>query len=94
MKIQHKEEENSGTFYITENGNGLAEMVYRREKEKIIIEHTYVDEALRGKNIGFELVERSVEFARQEHVKIVATCSFAKKILEQNEQFQDVLPVE
>ncbi|MEJ7679717.1 MAG: N-acetyltransferase [Segetibacter sp.] len=44
-------------FYLQENGETLAEMVYTKEKDRIIIKHTEVAESLGGKNIGFQLVE-------------------------------------
>jgi predicted GNAT family acetyltransferase len=53
MAILHREDKNEGVFYLEENGDALAEMVYKKEKGKMIIQHTEVDESLRGKNIGF-----------------------------------------
>ncbi len=60
MIIQHKEDGNEGMFYIEQNGEELAEMTYTVEKGKMVIRHTEVDESLRGKNIGFELVKQGV----------------------------------
>ena len=91
MTILHREDKNEGVFYIEENGEALAEMVYKKENGKMIIQHTEVDESLRGKNIGFQLVERGVIYAREAHLKIVPLCTFAKKAIERNKQFADVL---
>lgn len=91
MAIQHREDENEGVFYLEENGETLAEMVYKKEKGKMIIQHTEVDESLRGKNIGFQLVEQGVDYAREAQLKIVPLCTFAKKVIERNKQFADVL---
>ncbi len=93
MIILNKENGNTGSFYIQENGNNLAEIVYKKEKNKMVIEHTGVDESLRGKNIGFDLVEKTVELAREQHLKIIPVCKFAEKIIERHKQFQDVLYV-
>ncbi len=91
MIIQHKEDGNEGVFYIEQNGEELAEMTYKIEKGKMVIQHTEVDESLRGKNIGFQLVEQGVEYARQENLKILPVCEYADKVLQTTEQFQDVL---
>lgn len=91
MVIQHREDKNEGLFYLEENKETLAEMVYKIEKGKMIIQHTEVDESLRGKNIGFQLVERGVDYAREAHLKIVPLCTFAKKVIEKNKQFEDIL---
>ncbi|MEM9679724.1 MAG: GNAT family N-acetyltransferase, partial [Bacteroidota bacterium] len=38
---------------------------------KIIIDHTEVDESIKGPGVGSQLVEASVEYARKEGVKIL-----------------------
>ncbi len=91
MIIQHKENSNKGAFYIERNGETVAEMVYRMEKDRMVIEHTEVDETLRGQNVGFQLVENGVEYAGEQHLKIVPLCAFAKKVLERHKELQDVL---
>lgn len=91
MTIQHKEDGNEGMFYIEQNGEELAEMTYTVEKGKMVIRHTEVDESLRGKNIGFELVKQGVQYARQEKLKILPVCKYADKVLQTTKEFQDVL---
>ncbi len=91
MIIQHKEDDNEGVFFIEENGELSAEMVYRKEPGRLIIEHTEVDETLRGQNIGFQLVECGVEYARKNDLKIVPLCRFANAIIKKHKEFQDVL---
>ena len=92
MNIQHRELENSGAFYIEEGGEVLAEMVYSKPgNNQIVIEHTEVADELQGKNIGHELVERSVEYAREQNIKINPVCSFAKSVFDKEPEFKDVL---
>ena len=91
MIIKQTEEGSNGVFYVEENGNTLAEMTYRREGNSMIIDHTEVDESLRGKNVGYQLVENGVEFARSENLKIVPLCHFAKSVIEKTEKFHDIL---
>lgn len=91
MIILQKEDGNEGMFYLEKDGETIAEMIYRKEKDRIIISHTEVDESLRGQNIGFQLVERGVEYAREANVHIVPLCRFAKKVIERNKDFQDIL---
>ena len=92
MEIQREEAENKGKFFIEENGKQLALMTYKKSgKDKIVIDHTEVDESLQGEGIGNDLVEASVNFARQNNFKIVAVCRFAKKVIDETPEFQDVL---
>ena len=92
MLIQHQHKDNKGMFFIEEEGNVLAEMTYASPSpDRMIIEHTGVDDDLKGQNIGFSLVQQAVEYARTHHFKIVPVCSFAKAIFDKKPDFRDVL---
>ena len=91
MEIKLEESDSKGTFYIDENGKRLGEMIFSRYPDRILIEHTQVDEALRGKNAGKQLVAAGVEFARKNKLKVVPLCPFAKKVFERVKEYQDVL---
>jgi predicted GNAT family acetyltransferase len=93
MLIQHRQEGNRGIYYIEDEGNVLAEIIYSNANNDklLIIEHTEVDDELRGKNVGFELVHRLVEHARMHGQKIAPICPFAKAIIDKKPDFQDIL---
>ena len=92
MQIQHEDDQRHSQFYIEEDRTKLAEIVYTKKEENIIvIEHTEVDERLRGQNVGYQLVEKVVEYARANELKILPVCSFAKKVLQEKSEFNDVL---
>ena len=92
MLIQHKQIGGKGMFFIGQDGAILAEMVYSMSSpDKMIIEHTEVDESLEGKGAGKQLVETAVLYARNHNIKIVALCPFAKSILDKVTAWQDVL---
>jgi hypothetical protein len=92
MLIQHKEGKSRGMFFIEDEGDVIAEIVYASGGDNtIIIEHTEVDESLRGQNIGYELVHRTVEFARSKGLKVSPVCPFAKAVFDKKPDFADVL---
>lgn len=92
MHIQHKEGKVKSLFYVEEEGKMLAEMVYSLPTpDKMIIEHTEVDESLSGKGIGKQLVHAAVEWARTNHIKIIPLCPFAKSVFDRTKEWQDVL---
>ena len=92
MKIQHDEHGAKGAFYIEKDDEWIAELTYQRQgQRKLVIDHTEVDESLQGEGIGKDLVEAGVKFARENNFKIVATCPFAKKVIIETPEFQDVL---
>ncbi|MBC7884648.1 MAG: N-acetyltransferase [Saprospiraceae bacterium] len=92
MEIQHLENGTKGKFYITLNGKAAAEMTYVWVgSSKFIIEHTEVDELLKGKGAGKQMLQKAVEFARTKGVKIIPLCPFAKSVFDKVDSFKDVL---
>lgn len=93
MLIQQKEENHKGVFFVEEDGKQLAEMTYSlTDPDIMIIDHTEVDEVLKGKNIGAQLVHAGAEYARTKHFKIIPLCPFAKKVFEKkHEEYKDIL---
>lgn len=92
MQIQHHESDSKGEFYLEENGAQQALLTYHLQgSNTMVIEHTEVDEALQGKNIGRQLVESAVEYARSHHQKIVPVCSFARSVFDKTPALHDML---
>lgn len=92
MQIQHKTTETKGAFFIEKDGKRIAEMTYSKAgKTRIIIDHTEVSDEGRGKGYGKQLVKEGVEFARENDLKIMPLCPFAKAIIQKTPEFQDVL---
>lgn len=80
------------TFYVGEQNNKEAEIHYvPAGKEKIIVDHTFVSDGLRGQGIGEALVKRIVAYAREEGKLIIPLCPFAKSQIERNEEYHDIL---
>ncbi|MBA2746436.1 MAG: N-acetyltransferase, partial [Flavisolibacter sp.] len=52
---------------------------------------TEVDDELRGQNIGLQLVQAVVDYARSQKLKLIPLCSFAKSVIDKKPEFRDVL---
>lgn len=92
MEIQRDEHGKKGAFYIEKDGEWVAELTYERTADnEITIDHTEVDESLRSEGIGESLVEEAVKFARKNNLRVVATCPFARKLINETPKFHDVL---
>ena len=92
MDIQHEEFGSKGTFFVQEGGNRLAFIAYSKAgPTRLIIEHTEVSEALKGKNAGKQLVAAAVEFARKNNLKILPLCPFARSVFDRVKEYSDVL---
>ncbi|QQA41738.1 DUF5996 family protein [Pelagovum pacificum] len=69
-----------------------AEMTFSRAGEgMLIIDHTEVPAALRGRKVGEKLVRRAIEDARRDGTIIVPLCPFAKAQIDRHPDWQDVL---
>lgn len=92
MEIQREESGNKGSFFIEQDGAKLALMTYSKAGEdKIIIDHTEVDASLKGTGAGKKLVAESVKYVRENGLKVIPLCPFAKAEFEKNPDYADVL---
>jgi len=93
MLIQHKENGPNGSFFVEEGEEQLAEMTYSLSgTDTMIIDHTEVDEKLKGQHVGNQLLDQAVEYARTNHLKIFPLCPFARAVFKKrHEEFKDVL---
>jgi predicted GNAT family acetyltransferase len=92
FEVQHVPAPARGAFVIERDARRLGEMTYvRAGAKRIIIDHTFVDDALRGTGAGKRMVEAAVAWARAEQLKVIPLCPFAKATIERDESLQDVL---
>lgn len=92
MEILQEDNGRKGKFYILIDGIQQAEMTYTwAGTEKIIIDHTEVNEALKGQNAGKQMVMKAVEFARTNTLKIIPLCPFAYSVFKKTPEIRDVL---
>jgi predicted GNAT family acetyltransferase len=90
--IQREERGASGGRWVVVVDGNEAEMTYSRASASmIIIDHTGVPDALRGRGVGQALVLRAVEDARREGFKILPLCTFAKAQFDRHADWRDVL---
>jgi hypothetical protein len=91
LPISRDEGASKGRYTVQVEGVE-AEMTYSRAGERlVIIDHTGVPDALRGRHIGEALVQRGVEDARAEGRKIIPLCPFAKALISRHPEWQDIL---
>jgi predicted GNAT family acetyltransferase len=90
--IQHEPLGSGGSFYYSSNGHRVGEMHYRMSaSDKMIVDHTEVDEEMEGHGIGTQLLEALVGYAREKKIKVIPRCSFAEATFKSMREWQDVL---
>ena len=84
--------EKKGYFYVKVNDKTEAKMTFVfAGPHKIIIDHTEVNPGFNGKSFGKKMVEKAVVFARENNLKILPLCPFAKKVFDKTPEYSDVL---
>ena len=92
QEIQHVFNGQNGSFYIEVNNQKVATLDYVMAGDtKMIIEHTEVDDSLKGQGIGKKLLEKLVEYSREKQLSVMALCSFANVVFKKTPEWQDVL---
>jgi len=77
--------DNSGqSRFEIRTGGALAELVYRRRADRLVLVHTEVPEELGGHGVGGILVQAAVARAEAEGLIIVPLCPFARSWLERH----------
>ena len=91
LDIRREEGDAKGRYVTIVDGHE-AEMTFSKAgASTIIIDHTGVPDALKGRGVGLALVARGVEDARAEGRTIIPLCPFAKAQIVRHPEWQDVL---
>jgi len=91
VKIEKEDNGRKGRFVIYENDEFAGEMTYVwAGTTKFIIDHTGVEGSFSGRGLGKQLVMKAVEYARNNDLKILPLCPFAKKVFDKDDEIQDV----
>ena len=85
LPVEREERPSKGRYSVRLDG-AEAEMTYSRAGESmIIIDHTAVPDAMRGRSVGQALVRRAVEDAQGR--SIIPLCPFAKAQIDDDHGF-------
>lgn len=77
-------------FHTTRDGHD-AELTYRLDGRLLVIDHTWVPQAIGGRGIAGQLVRAAFEHARTEGYRVVPACSYAAVWATRHPEFADTL---
>lgn len=81
-----------GLVTALENGTAVGELSFKlRENGVQVISHTLTFEGHEGKGVGKLLVQAAIDYARQNGLKILPLCSFARVYMERKPELHDLL---
>jgi uncharacterized protein len=91
MDIAQEEKNTKGRYTATLDGH-TGEMTYSRSSPHlIIVDHTFVPDALRGKGVGQALALHAIEEARKGSWKIIPLCPFMRAQVMRHPEWRDVI---
>ena len=88
MEFQHERER---IFALDEQGKLVAEVTFPVSEGVADIDHTFVDQALRGQGVAGQLLDAAVRQIRMEGLRAKATCSYAAKWFKEHPDQSDLL---
>jgi predicted GNAT family acetyltransferase len=69
---------------------GLA-MYRRRGEDTIVVTHSEVRPAFRGRGLGNELAQRTLELIRSRGQRVVPICPFFARYVEEHPEYDDII---
>ncbi|MBN2639961.1 MAG: N-acetyltransferase [Bacteroidales bacterium] len=91
ITIKLEDKGNKGRFVLYEDNTQAGEVTFYSDGEnKIVLDHTGVDQQFGGKGYAKQLVMKVVEYARENNLKIVPVCSYAKRVFDRDESLNDL----
>ncbi|MCR9011846.1 GNAT family N-acetyltransferase [Gabonibacter chumensis] len=73
------------------DGRHTAVVEYRPFKEGIDIIHTYVPGEMENKGYASALVKHALEYARENHLKVITTCPFSRSYVARHPEYQNLI---
>lgn len=91
MEVIQENGAKKGAFEVKDGNKLVAEMTYVwSSDDNFIIDHTEVSPKYQGQGLGKAMVQKAVEFARENSLTILPLCSFARSIFNRNPEYNDV----
>ncbi len=92
MEIQQINRDSKGFFKAVSDGKEAGRMTYSwAGNDKFIIDHTEVNPEFNGKGVGKKMVMEAIKYARENNIKILPLCPFAKSVFDKTPEIRDVL---
>ena len=89
-KVIHEKENENERFVLYSEGNEVY-VEYSMIGNDLNLYHTYTHPALRGKGLAAHVVRAALEFAKENNLKVVPTCSYVQSFIAKNEEYKKLV---
>ena len=69
----------------------IAFIEYELDRDTLILIHTEVPAALEGKGAGSAIVQKALQYAKDNNYKIVPICPFVQSYLKRHKEWRDII---
>ena len=90
MEIEVIHEKGNERFVIYAEGNEVY-VEYTMRNNTIDLNHTYTHPALRGKGLAAHVVRAALEFAKENNLKVIPTCSYTQAFIAKNDEYKKLV---
>lgn len=87
-KVIHEKENERFVIYV--EGNEVY-VEYSMRNNEMNLHHTYTNPALRGKGLAAQVVRAAFEFAKENNLKVIPTCSYTQSFIAKNDEYKDLI---
>ena len=77
-------------FEYVQADTRLAEITWAERDGVMIMDHTYVSDALRGQGVAKKLLDAAADYARTNNLKMKPLCSYVVAAFENSTAYDDV----
>jgi predicted GNAT family acetyltransferase len=88
QKVIHEKENERFVIYV--EGNEVY-VEYTMRNNTIDLHHTYTHPALRGKGLAAQVVRAALEFAKDNSLKVIPTCSYVQAFIAKNAHYKELV---
>lgn len=87
-KVIHEQENERFVIYIYDKE---AFVEYNTTEDVLNLYHTYTEPELRGKGLAAQVVRAAIEFAKENNLKVVPTCSYVQAFIKRNDEYKELV---
>lgn len=79
-----------GGFEVVHEGKQVGRIVWSLQNDIMIMNGTFLDDSLRGQNMGQKLLDEAANYARAHQYKMQAVCPYVVKQFDRSDAYDDV----
>ncbi len=87
-KVIHEKENKRFVIYV--EGNEVY-VEYTMDGDILNFHHTFTDPALRGKGLAAQVVRAALEFAKENNLEVIPTCSYVQSFIAKNDEYKELV---